>query len=38
MVAFGAGCTVFALLYVVSMATNDGTPGGFRRGAPEDEG
>ncbi len=35
-VAFGAGCTVFGLLYVVSLATNDGTRGGFRRRASID--
>ncbi len=29
-VAFGAGFIAFALFYVASMATNDGTPGGFR--------
>ncbi len=29
--AFGAGCVTFAVLCLVSLATNDGTPGGFRR-------
>ncbi len=37
-VAFGAGCTVFGLLYVVSLAMNDGTRGGFRRRASIDKG
>ncbi len=32
--AFGAGCVTFAVLCLVSLATNDGTPGGFRRRAP----